>query len=175
LGLNTSTNYSSFVQVGALTTWTAISAGINHWLALQSNGTLWANGYNPFGQLGTSNNITISSPVQIGALTSWTQISAGASNSFAIQTPGTLWTWGYNNIGQLGLNTTTQSVYSPVQVGALSNWSKITAYRGTSLFNYDYSFGILSDSSLYAWGNNSAGQLGLTPIGISVTKITYGL
>jgi alpha-tubulin suppressor-like RCC1 family protein len=175
LGLNTSTNYSSFVQVGALTSWSQISSGNSFWLALQNNGTLWANGYNPFGALGTSNGVTTSSPVQVGALTTWTQISGGAYNSFAIQSNGTLWAWGSNNTGQLGINSSVNAVYSPVQVGGLSNWSKIFGYRGTTITNQSYSAGILSSTSLYVWGNNSTGNLGLTPLGISVTKITYGL
>ena len=36
-----------------------------------------------------------------------------------------LWSWGNNSIGQLGLNNTTY-YSSPKQVGALTNWSKVS-------------------------------------------------
>jgi len=41
-----------------------------------------------------------------------------------LTTGGTLWAWGYNNRGQLGQGNTT-SYSSPVQVGALTTWSKL--------------------------------------------------
>ena len=52
LGLNTSTSYSSPVQVGALSNWTSISSGIYFTLATQNNGTLWSWGNNSYSQLG---------------------------------------------------------------------------------------------------------------------------
>jgi len=73
----------------------------------------------------------------------------------AIKTNGTLWSWGNNNFGQLGLNTTTLDYRSsPVQIGALTNWSKV----GTSSYGY---FAIKQDGTLWSWGYNGSGQLGL--------------
>ena len=39
---------------------------------------------------------------------------------------GTLWAWGRNNYGELGLGDATNRS-SPVQVGALTDWSAIGA------------------------------------------------
>ena len=50
----------------------------------------------------------------------------------AIKTDGTLWSWGYNNKGQLGDGTTINKS-SPVQVGALTTWSSVSAGRLHSL------------------------------------------
>ena len=69
-GNNTSGN-SSPVQVGALTTWSAISQGANHITCLKTDGTLWAWGLNNSGQLGDGSTTVRYSPVQIGSLTTW--------------------------------------------------------------------------------------------------------
>jgi alpha-tubulin suppressor-like RCC1 family protein len=156
LGQNNQTNYSSPVQIGTSSIWTQISCGYRFTLAIQSDGTLWAWGNNSNGQLGTSNRTHYSSPVQVGALSVWTQISANKgdnSHSLAIQSGGTLWAWGSNAYGQLGSNNT-QSYSSPVQVGALSIWTKISAGLNNSLT-------LQSNGTLWAWGYNNQSKLGL--------------
>ena len=70
---------SSPVQIGALTTWTVVS-GINHSIALKSDGTLWAWGRNQSGQLGQGDVVLRSSPVQVGTLTTWTAVAGGGHN-----------------------------------------------------------------------------------------------
>jgi alpha-tubulin suppressor-like RCC1 family protein len=43
-----------------------IAAGDNHTLSLQKDGSLWAWGYNDFGQLGLGDNTRRLTPVQVG-------------------------------------------------------------------------------------------------------------
>lgn len=156
LGLGDTTNRSSPVQVGVLTDWSQVSCGYNHTVAIKTNGTLWAWGSNiGSGALGLGNTTNQSSPVQIGLLTTWSTVSAGSSITTAIKTDGTLWAWGGNGVGQLGLgDTTTRS--SPVQVGMLTNWKLV-------ILNADNvsSFAVKIDGTLWAWGDNSRGTLGL--------------
>jgi alpha-tubulin suppressor-like RCC1 family protein len=102
LGLGDTTNRSSPVQIGALTTWLDISEGQEHSMAIKTDGTIWAWGYGYYGALGLGNTTARSSPVQIGALTSWSKVSAGSNHNMAVKTDGTLWTWGYNADGRLG-------------------------------------------------------------------------
>ena len=156
LGNSNTTSRSSPVQVGTLSTWTQVASNLLNMAAIQSNGTLWAWGSNAFGQLGLGDITNRSSPVQVGTLSTWTQVSCGY-NTLAIQTPGTLWSWGNNSWGQLG--TSNQTNYSsPVQVGALSVWARIATTAGPT---YTASV-IQSNGTLWAWGNNSYGQLGLS-------------
>ena len=156
LGQGNTTDRSSPVQIGALTTWAKVDAsGWNNYAkAIKTDGTLWAWGNNSYGYLGDGTNINKSSPIQIGALTDWTTtIAAGASHTLAIKTDGTLWTWGLNYYGRLGLgNTTNRS--SPVQIGSLTNWLKVSA-------GYDFSAAIKTDGTLWLWGRGVAGKLGL--------------
>jgi len=49
LGLGNTTYYSSPKQVGSLTNWSNFGGGFYSVLAVKTNGTLWALGYNPFG------------------------------------------------------------------------------------------------------------------------------
>jgi len=130
LGLGNLTNYSSPVQVGALTNWSAVSGGASSTIAVKTDGTLWSWGDKSYGVLGLGNLISYSSPKQIGALTTWVTIASLVYATSAIKTDGTLWSWGRNNnFGQLGLGNLT-NYSSPKQVGALTTWSKVAAGRG---------------------------------------------
>jgi alpha-tubulin suppressor-like RCC1 family protein len=116
------------VQIGALTNWLSISAGIYNMIALKTDGTLWSWGNNANGQLGLGNRTYYSSPKQIGALTTWYKIANGwgGNSGFcsAIKTDGTLWGWGYNGYGQVG-DSTLINRSSPVQIPG-TNWSQIS-------------------------------------------------
>jgi alpha-tubulin suppressor-like RCC1 family protein len=152
LGQGNTTNYSSPVQVGALTTWLQVAGGYSHSLAIKTDGTLWSFGRNFRGALGLGNITDYSSPVQVGALTTWSKIGTGQYAHYAVKTDGTLWAWGNNFYGQLGTSNTT-NYSSPVQVGSLTTWSAVTG--GST-----YALGTTTGGALYAWGYNLYGQLG---------------
>ena len=154
LGQNSTTNRSSPVQVGALSAWREVAYANYFAFAITTSGTLWAWGANG-GELGLNDVVYRSSPVQVGALSNWLQISSGKQFSVAVKTDGTLWTWGRNNYGQLGQNIATgTNRSSPVQVGSLTNWSQVAAGSYHAL-------AIKTDGTLWTWGNNGNGQLGL--------------
>ncbi len=93
---------------------TMIAGGGSHSIALCSDGTTTAWGWNTSGQLGNGNNAQSSLPVLVtssGALNSKFvfMISAGISHSVAHCTDGTVATWGANSNGELGNNNTTSS------------------------------------------------------------------
>ena len=112
-------------------------------------------GRNSEGQLGLGTSGSAndkSSPNQIGSLSEWSEVSGGFYSSFAIKGDNTLWSWG-NNFpnGELGSGTTTNRS-SPVQVGALSDWAKVSG------FFYSCA-AIKTDGTLWTWGQNNYGQL----------------
>jgi alpha-tubulin suppressor-like RCC1 family protein len=157
LGLNDTVNRSSPVQVGVLTTWSEIASGYGHNASVKTDGTLWTWGQNSTnGRLGDNTVINKSSPIQIGALTNWYQVACSRDNTASVKTDGTLWTWGSGTKGQLGDNTTFLSYAgrsSPVQVGALSDWSQVSCGRY-------FTAAVTTSGELYAWGNNLRGQIG---------------
>ncbi len=130
----------------------AISAGSYHTLAIKTDGSLWAWGYNLYGQLGDGTNADKTAPVQIGTATNWASVSAGIYHSIATQTNGSLWAWGSNDYGQLGDGSNTSRT-SPVQIGTATNWTSISARA-------IHTIATQTDGSLWAWGWNYYGQLG---------------
>ena len=154
LGLGNTTNRSSPVQVGALTTWSNVFGGTNCSFAIKTDGTLWAWGLNTSGQLGLGNTTNRSSPVQVGALTDWSdaKISSRVASTLAVKSNGTLWAWGSPFNGVLGLGDATNRS-SPVQVGTLTNWAEVSVGRENVL-------AVKTDGTLWSWGLNTQGQLG---------------
>jgi alpha-tubulin suppressor-like RCC1 family protein len=133
---------------------TAIAAGLNHSLFLKSNGSLWAMGWNAYGQLGdgtTDNgNYETNRPEQILA-SNVTAIAAGYLHTLFLKSDGSLWAMGDNAYGQLG-DGTYNNTNIPVQIVA-SGVTAIAAGDQHSLF-------LKSDGSLGVMGNNNVGQLG---------------
>jgi len=156
LGLGDVVNRSSPVQIGALTNWDKPSGGTYGSACIKTDGTLWTWGKNNVGQLGLGNTTNRSSPVQVGALTNWTEINCGGEMMVAINN-GKLFAWGNNSYGRLGLGNTT-NYSSPVQIGALTTWKKPTAGNET---NNGFVLCTKTDGTLWTWGRNNFGQLGL--------------
>ena len=155
LGQNDSISRSSPVQVGTDTNWSQVCVQRgNIPNALKTDGSLWAIGGDPrFSGLSGTFGDNKSSPIQVGALTDWATLDdSGISGIAVIKTDGTYWIWGSNNNGDLGQNNTINTS-SPVQVGALTNWS----FGSKSIAAV---IGITTSGELYTWGANSNGQLG---------------
>jgi alpha-tubulin suppressor-like RCC1 family protein/uncharacterized protein YunC (DUF1805 family) len=120
--------------------------------------TLYAWGRNYKGLLGLNqaHDFMLSSPVQIPG-TNWVQISSlgrDGSHFNMIKNDNTLWSWGYNDFGMLGQNNRT-NYSSPVQVGSDTTWDSGGATK------YGTSFGVKTDGTLWSWGRNLYGELGL--------------
>lgn len=157
LGIGDTTGRSSPVQIGTLKTWDQIASGSWGSAAIKTDGTLWTWGQgSSYGALGLGNTTNYSSPKQVGALNTWAFIATKSFSVGAIRTDGTLWTWGENDYGQLGLGTSGAGTFrsSPSQVGSLTNWSKIA-------FGVGFALAIKTDGSLWSWGSNNSGQLGI--------------
>jgi alpha-tubulin suppressor-like RCC1 family protein len=86
---------------------------VDHSLALDSEGHLWAWGDNQSGTLGDGTTLRSTVPKRIGGNQRFTAIKAGAFHSLAIRTDGTLWAWGYNKFGALGIGHTSEQELTP--------------------------------------------------------------
>lgn len=154
------TNHDSFMpirvhgpgNVGYLTSIVAISAGEGHNLALRSDGTVWAWGWNGVNQLGNGTSTDAYTPVQVSGLTNVVAISGRGYHCLALKSDGTVWAWGYNQYGQLG-NGSTSSPLVPAQVLGLTNPAAISA-------GYTISLALMSNGTVQVWGTGLKGELG---------------
>ncbi|WP_364145345.1 fibronectin type III domain-containing protein [Paenibacillus sp. LPE1-1-1.1] len=131
---------------------TMVAAGHSHSLALKEDGTVWAWG----GSFTLGNGIPYSSatPVQAKDLDSVTAVAAGGNHSLALKSDGTVWAWGMNEYGVLGEDPyKTSWRLTPVQVQGLSSVVAISA-------SGQHNLALKSDGTVWAWGMNSAGELG---------------
>jgi alpha-tubulin suppressor-like RCC1 family protein len=106
------------VQVTSLTGIIAVSAGAAHSLFLKNDGTVWACGYNLYGQLGDGTTTDRWTPVQVSSVTGIVTIVGGYYHSLFLKNDGTARACGHNGYGQLGDGTTTDR-WIPVQVTGL--------------------------------------------------------
>ena len=168
LALGNTVDKSSPVQVGDLTTWTNISSGIQHSHGIKTDGTLWGwgrNNYRPF--VGDNTDIDRSSPVQIGALTDWANTGGGDYHTLAVKTDGTLWAWGRNAVKFTLGDGTAIDRSSPVQIGALTDWVRGSGGRTSSV-------AIKTDGTIWSWGGNTRGELGLNGGGDRSSPVQIG-
>jgi alpha-tubulin suppressor-like RCC1 family protein len=152
-------------QSGSSSDWSIITAGSNHSLGIKSNKTIWLWGYNRYGQLGLGNTVLRTTPTQLGSDSDWVIAATGFSHTVALKSNGTIWSWGRNNYCQLGLGDSGIDRKTPTQIGIDSDWSRI--FTG-----WNNAFAIKSNRTLWAWGRNSSGGIGLLGLGDTVYRRT---
>jgi alpha-tubulin suppressor-like RCC1 family protein len=174
LGLPAATKSTSNLplKVGGVYGVTAVAAGTNFSLALANYSSVprrvlsW--GRNNTGQLG--DNTVADSPSPKRVLTSTggnllgdvSKIAAGSDHALALKGDGTLWAWGNNKYGQLGrLPSATPNDRSLIalQVTGVSGTITAIAAGGST------SYALTADGTVWAWGYNGFGQLGVPPTG----------
>jgi alpha-tubulin suppressor-like RCC1 family protein len=134
----------------------AISAGSNHMLALEADGTVWAWGHNKSGQLGDGTKVDRPAPVQVRGLRGVRAVGAGDAFSVALEADGTVWAWGNNKSGQLGDGNAPVDHALPAVVHGMGKGSgavELAVGDSQALVRK-------SDGSVWAWGNGTSGELG---------------
>jgi alpha-tubulin suppressor-like RCC1 family protein len=143
------------------TNWKQVAGGASSTAAIKTDGTLWIWGSNVSGKLGINNTDTRSIPVTTFAGgNNWKQVACGGYNfsdghTAAIKTDGSLWTWGRNSAGQLGINQGNVTRNTPVTTFAGGNtWKQVACGQL-------HTAAIKTDGTLWTWGRNNEGQLGI--------------
>jgi alpha-tubulin suppressor-like RCC1 family protein/PKD repeat protein len=142
----------------------SMALGERHSIALDKDGKLWVWGDNTFGQTGTNSLESVKTPVQLlqnsenQPLNPMAAISAGKFHSVSLDQTGTVWSWGRNDWGQLGNGTQTMHTF-PMQVLD----SDGAPFQGVVAIASGENFvlALTNDGIVWAWGENSSGQLGL--------------
>ena len=143
--------------------------------ALLADGDYYDWGYNAAGQLGDGTTTDRDVPVPVRLPDPVTQVFQGGSGpkngqTIAILTNGSVWTWGDNDRGQLGTGSLT-SADGPVRVHVPAGVSFVKVASGGFA-----SYAIDKTGRLWAWGDNSNGQLGIsTPQSTQTLPVNVGL
>jgi alpha-tubulin suppressor-like RCC1 family protein len=149
-----STSWYQFSKPGTL------SAGMAHAVAIRSDGKLQTWGNNNDGQLGNGNrnNVVANYSPQVPANVSsgpWLSVAAGEQFTLGVKADGTLWVWGGNNNGEQGDGTQGSTpTLTPHQLMSGVTFVRVFAH-------YAQCFALAATGKLYAWGDNSMGQLGV--------------
>ena len=142
------------------------------------NSTTLSVGYNGFGQLGTGNNGARSVPGPLSQSFPFAGVATGSNHSVAFFNNSTVRCWGYNGLGQLG-DSSTVSSFVPVRTVVFKNSSGATTglsgIKAVAAGGH-HTLALKNDDTLWAWGSNDSGQLGVGNIGVSlVAKKVTGL
>lgn len=141
--------------------WRKISVSNDFVTAIKTDGSLWTWGDNSHGQLGTKDYSNRNAPTQVGIGSYWVKLSSGGYHTTVIRDDGTLWACGRNDSAQLGLGyTSTSGITTLTKVGVGSDW-KINSPSGA------FNAAIKIDGSLWTWGRNSYGRLGINDTNVN--------
>lgn len=162
-------NRSSPAQVGTGTNWASVAFGQTHALVLTTSGTLWAWGANFYGECGRDD---VNNPEWYYYYPLYGECSGGGLSSYYVRYTGPVADGNFPNVldsssnctsAETGVtidvqyrapNTIKWGFSSPVQVGSLTSW--VQAAAGNT-----FSVAVRSNGSLWSWGLNTNGQLGL--------------
>lgn len=162
IGDGTMITRRSPVRIGEGSSWCVVEASIGYYaLALTNENSLWAWGLNTYGQLGNGTageGLESKVPIPVGSDADWGMLSAGKKHTVAIKNDKTLWAWGGNWFGQLGDGTggdktSAHDSHIPKKIGSDADWRVVSA-------NGEFTLGIKTGGTLWAWGINQYGQLG---------------
>jgi alpha-tubulin suppressor-like RCC1 family protein len=128
-----------------------------------SDNTIWVWGYNPnktngLGAYGPTEQVN---PQQMGSA-SWSSVTKDNHFTFGVRTNGTLWVWGghVNATTEHGLGSNQQYVTLATQIGALTNWNKVSFSCLTIAAPRGQAVATKTNGTLWAWGTNDYSQTG---------------
>ncbi len=154
LGLDDDIDRDSLTQVSLGNRYAVqVAAGLLHTCILDDLSNLWCWGWNVYGQLGVGDNTNRYTPTPVG-LQNVSQLSLSRGHTCIINDSSDLYCFGHNDMGQVGIGTEDVAIYNPTLINLANGAAQI------SLGLYS-SCAVDNNNSIYCWGRNNVGQLGL--------------
>ena len=176
---------AALYQIGPL-----MAAGEYDSFYVQTNGIVWGWGDNTFAEITTNdyyipawyedNPPTVYTLAPTIILSNVCALSAGGAHTLAITTNGTVWSWGcgydgngnfYNGLGIANYNLFSDAGGGVGPLALVANLSNVVsvaaspvsvaAVEGGSARFYDFSLVLKTNGTVWAWGDNSYGELGV--------------
>jgi len=132
----------------------------NHTIVLCTDGTVWVfggSGEMPQNLGYASTSTSYRSPVQLTGLSNIVQVSGGGPFNYALDANGKLFGWGYWG-AYLGGNSVNDPVATPTDLTTRLNLPKAIKMVTS---NMDCTHVILTDGTLWGWGENAQGEIGI--------------
>jgi alpha-tubulin suppressor-like RCC1 family protein len=146
---------STPVLVGSVGQWRAVTCGWDHVCAADQTGDVYCWGANGNGDLGVGDYDERLTPALLVGPNDIVALASGASDNLGLSSSGERWGWGDNrNTGALGTGDDLGPVIDPVLTDEF-------AWRMVAVGDDTHSCGIRTDGSLWCWGLNEQGQLGI--------------
>jgi len=159
----------SRVKIPQFVTHISCGNGSEHMFAITASGQLFGWGFNQYGQLGLGHKFDkIFFPNRVeGALKDKRVVAVcnSYSHSLALTSDGEMYGFGLNTRGQLGIGSTADLWTLPQRLTHLSGRVKSMAC------GVEHSAIVMQDGSLYTFGRNDVGQLGIDDPSISLSAI----
>ena len=128
--------------------------GLAHSLAVRDDGSVYAWGFNQFGQLGLGDNVARLEPTRLPGLADVMKVQVGNTHSAALTRDGRVFTWGRNDVHQLGGHAPQNTAVNTPRAVA------IAAVVIDLACGDDHCLALSFDGRVFAWGSNRFGQVG---------------
>lgn len=151
-----------------------VAAGAGFALALRADGRVMGWGDNAVGQLGRGSTSAATATAGFVRDTAGTAdlmgvVSIGAGNGFAVASDvdGAAWAWGSNGDDRLGAGLTTGTSYPTARRVLSAAATPLTRVKQAAAGSA-HALALRDDGTLWGWGQNTSGQVGVNAVGASV-------
>ena len=141
-------------------TLSGVRAGGGYSSGLNADGSVWEWGRHPANETAVLSNApklvhSAAGPLFDGLV----GLSSGESHQLGVRADGSVWAWGDNNNGVLGIGATTGFERRPVRVRNADGTPFMNGVQVAA--GLSYSLALRQDGTVWAWGNNGNGSLGI--------------